>query len=307
LVLIALAILCTQGLDDGPQPDRAVHRVPNSAPSALDALAGPPTPADLNVMTFNLRYASDVTPNSWAQRRPVMRDLLTTEHPDLIGTQEGLPGQLRDIAADLGPGYDRLGMGRDGGDTGEHTAIFFAKARLQPVTSGNFWLSETPEIPGSKSWGTGHTRMVTWVHFIDLKTGRHFYAVNTHLDNTSESARRHGAALLQQRLAAFDPMLPIVLTGDFNGPARPANQVYDLLVEKTGFVDVWNTAPERGPAYATIHNFQPLTLGGERDDWILTTPGVTALATLMNTYRWGIQFPSDHLPVEARLRLPARD
>jgi endonuclease/exonuclease/phosphatase family metal-dependent hydrolase len=273
------------------------------SPCAMESLAGPAAPGDLDVMTFNLRYAALVPPNSWPERRPVMRTLLTTERPDLIGTQEGLPDQLRDIGNDLGPGYDRIGLGREGGDRGEHMAIFFDRTRLTPQNSGNFWLSETPSAPGSISWGSRSIRMVTWVLFADRETGRHFYAVNTHLDNASENARRHGAALLAQRLAAFHG-LPIVLTGDFNSSARSSSQVYHLLVDRTGLRDTWITASRRGPAYATIHNYQALVPDGERADWILTTPGVTALAALMNTYRSGSQYPSDHLPVQVRLRLP---
>jgi endonuclease/exonuclease/phosphatase family metal-dependent hydrolase len=144
---------------------------------------------------------------------------------------------------------------------------------------------------------------VTWVLFADLETGRAFYAVNTHLDNKSENARRHAAQLITQRLATFEP-LPIVLTGDFNSPAQSSGQVYHTLVDQYGFRDSWTTAPLRGPAYATIHNYQPLVPNGERADWILTTPGVTVLASLMNTYRRGTQYPSDHLPVQARLHLP---
>jgi len=317
LILMAITTACTQEIawdlgrkpsaaqpaQHAPSPTAAIPSSAGRAPSAMDPLAGPATPDDLDVMTFNLRYASSSTPNSWAQRRPVMRDLLTAERPDLIGTQEGLATQLRDIDNDLGTGYDYIGMGREGGNRGEHTAIFFNKARLFPQKSGNFWLSGTPEIPGSVSWGSGHMRMVTWVLFADLETGRHFYAVNTHLDNRSENARRHAARLIRQRLAAFDP-LPIVLTGDFNTPAQSSSRVYHLLVDQAGFHDSWTTAPRRSPPYATIHNYQPLVPDGERDDWILTTPDVTALAALMNTYRRGTQYPSDHLPVQVRLRLP---
>lgn len=96
-----------------------------AGPSILDGLAGPAAAADLEVMTFNLRYASTSTPNSWAQRRPVMRTMLTTELPDLIGTQEGLAAQLRDIESDLGSRYDFIGQGREGGTRGEYMAIFF--------------------------------------------------------------------------------------------------------------------------------------------------------------------------------------
>jgi endonuclease/exonuclease/phosphatase family metal-dependent hydrolase len=293
----------TQPVQHAPTPTVAISSAAGPAPSPMDALAGPPAPADLDVMTFNLRYASYRTPNSWAQRHPVMRVLLTVERPDLIGTQEGLATQLRDIENDLGAGYDYIGKGRDGDNRGEHMAIFYNKARLAPQKSGNFWLSNTPETPGSTSWGSSSTRMLTWVLFADLQTGRHFYAVNTHLDNNSENARRQAAKLISERLAAFDS-LPIVLTGDFNTPAQSSSQVYHLLVNQAGFRDTWTTAPRRGPSYATIHNYQPLVPNGERDDWILTTPGITALAALMNTYRRGTQYPSDHLPVQARLRLP---
>ncbi|MEU4237070.1 endonuclease/exonuclease/phosphatase family protein [Actinoplanes sp. NPDC026619] len=313
MILTALALFCTQQFGGDavraapPAPPPAVVVAPPAAgppPSAMDALAGPAAPADLDVMTFNLRYASTRTPNSWAQRRPVTRALLTTERPDLIGTQEGLVAQLRDIKADLGPGYDYIGVGRNDGRTkGEYAAIFFDKARLLPRTSGSFWLSETPQVPASISWGSFAVRIVTWVLFADLETGRHFYAVNTHLDNRSENARRWSARLIAQRLAAFEP-LPIVLTGDFNSAAQPSSQVYSTLVGRSGYRDSWTTATRRGPGYQTIHNYQRLVPDGERDDWILTAPGVTTVAALMNTYRRGTQYPSDHLPVQARLRLP---
>ncbi|WP_433367497.1 endonuclease/exonuclease/phosphatase family protein [Actinoplanes sp. CA-142083] len=300
LSLMALTTLATFA---APKPAAASIAGPDPGSSAIDTLAGTADRTDLDVMTFNLRYAGSVPPNSWAQRRPVMRTLLTAEHPDLIGTQEGLAGQLRDVRSDLGEGYDYIGEGREGGDLGEHMAIFFDKARLLPQKSGNYWLSPTPQVPGSIGWGSAHRRMVTWVLFADLETGRHFYAVNTHLDNVSEYARRQGATLIGDRLAELDP-LPIVMTGDFNSAAEPESEVYRLMVERAALRDTWTETLRRGPAWATIHNYQALVRDGERDDWILASPGVTALATLANTYRDGSQYPSDHLPVQARLRLP---
>ena len=64
---------------------------------ALAAPTASAKKADLHVMSFNLRFASDTPPNSWPERRPVMRQLLQRERPDIIGTQEGLYRQLRDI------------------------------------------------------------------------------------------------------------------------------------------------------------------------------------------------------------------
>ncbi|MEU4419684.1 endonuclease/exonuclease/phosphatase family protein [Actinoplanes sp. NPDC024001] len=300
LIVAALTAVCLQ--QTGREPVRHVLTSDPQLP-AMETLAGPATPADLDVMTFNLRFAASITPHSWAQRRPAMRDLLTAERPHLIGTQEGLAGQLRDIESDLGENYDYLGLGRAGGSLSEHMAIFYDTARLRPRTSGNFWLSETPQVPGSISWGAYSVRMVTWALFTDLATGREFYAVNTHLDNVSEPARRNATRLIVQRLATFD-RLPVVLTGDFNSPASDSSQIYRALVDRAGLRDTWTSAARRGPAYGTNHGYQSPTPDGKRIDWILTTPGVTAVGALMNTYRRGSQYPSDHLPVQARLRLP---
>jgi endonuclease/exonuclease/phosphatase family metal-dependent hydrolase len=195
-------------------------------------------------------------------------------------------------------------MGRDGGTRGEHMAIFYRTARLTPQAHGHFWLSDTPAVPGSNTWGGRSIRMVTWVRFLDRTTGKRFHAVNTHLDNAVEYARRRAAELLRDRLAALDPALPIVLTGDFNTPARPGGYVYDLLVNPAGYRDSWTAAAVHGPAYGTFHGYRPLVPYGPRIDWVLTTPDVTVLDTRVNTYRRDTQYPSDHLPVLARLRLP---
>ncbi|MFC4069644.1 endonuclease/exonuclease/phosphatase family protein [Actinoplanes subglobosus] len=309
VVLSVLAVLC--GCSSPPPAVSAPSSAPSPPPatsfhgppvSALERLAGPGEPADLDVMSFNVRYAGLTPPNSWAQRRPVMRALLTAERPDLIGTQEGLAIQLRDIESDLGPDYDRIGLGRDPGGVGEHMAIFYNRSRLSPRSSGHFWLSGTPAVPGSMSWGNHQPRMVTWARFTDLATGRDFCAVNTHLDNHSEPARRRSAQLIMDRLATFAP-LPIVLTGDFNSAAAPGSETYRLLTTEAGLRDTWLT-PRRGPAWGTIHNYAPLIPNGERDDWILTSPSITTVAALMNTHRQAGQYPSDHLPIQARLHFP---
>jgi endonuclease/exonuclease/phosphatase family metal-dependent hydrolase len=277
--------------------------VSDAAP-VLDTLAGPAAAGDLDVMTFNVRYASTAEPNPWTRRRAVVRALLRAERPHLIGTQEGLAGQIRDLGMDLGPRWGFVGLGRDGGARGEFTAIFYDGTRLSPQCHGHFWLSDTPDVVGSNTWGARIVRMATWARFLDLTTGRSFHAVNTHLDHISDYARQRSAVLIRDRLAAFDPALPVVLTGDFNAAARPGSAVYDLLVTSIGYVDTWTRAGIRGAGYGTCHGYGPVAPGGDRIDWILTTPDITTVAASMNTYRSGEQFPSDHLPVQARLRMP---
>ncbi|MFF7277105.1 endonuclease/exonuclease/phosphatase family protein [Streptomyces griseorubiginosus] len=268
----------------------------------LPASAAKPSNRRLELMTFNLRFAGTTEPNSWATRRPVMRRLLRREAPTLIGTQEGLYRQLLDIHADLGPHYDWIGTGREGGSHDESTAVFYDNRRLAPVEHDTLWLSDTPRVIGSNTWGGALPRIVTWVRFRDRTTDdREFYVVNTHFDHVGQYARERSAQFLGERIAAFDRSLPVVVTGDFNAAAHD-NPAYDILLA-TGLVDTWDAAPERTKAYATFHGYKPLVPGGDRIDWILTTPGITVHRAAVNTYALHGQFPSDHLPVQATVTL----
>jgi endonuclease/exonuclease/phosphatase family metal-dependent hydrolase len=105
---------------------------------------GPP-PLDLRVMTYNLRYAGQTPPNAWPSRRPIMKKLIAGVAPDVIGTQEGLYAQLKDIASDF-PAYEWIGLGRDGGSRREFMAIFYKHARLEPMGF------DTGEAGLSDSW-----------------------------------------------------------------------------------------------------------------------------------------------------------
>lgn len=252
----------------------------------------------LRVMTFNLRYAADTRPNSWAERRPVMRSLLRREAPQLLGTQEGLYGQLRDIAEDLGPHYAWVGTGRGGGSRDEFAAVFYDVRRLAPVEYDHFWLSDTPYLIGSATWGNTVVRMVTWVRFRDLRAGGEFYALNTHLDHLNQYSRERSAALITERLGALDSALPRIVTGDFNVAAHN-NPVYEAMLDGGSLVDSWDAAEERSAQYATFHGYRPLVPDGDRIDWILTSPVVRTRRATINTFSEHGQFPSDHLPVQA--------
>ncbi|MFE5813975.1 endonuclease/exonuclease/phosphatase family protein [Streptomyces sp. NPDC056479] len=271
-------------------------------PTSVASAGERPSRRDLHVMSFNLRFASTAEPNSWSVRRPVMRELLRREAPHVLGTQEGIFSQLLDIDSDLGPRYDWVGTGRLHGSRDESMAIFYDSHRLRPTEYDHFWLSDTPDVIGSNTWGAAFARMVTWIRFRDLTDGtREFYVLNTHFDHVSQYARERSAALIAERIHGFDRSLPVVVTGDFNVAAHK-NAVYDTLLG-AGLVDTWDTARERSDLYATFHGYKPLTPNGDRIDWILGTPGVTAHRAAINTFSENGQFPSDHLPVQAFLSL----
>lgn len=256
----------------------------------------------LNVMTYNLRYASSTGSHPWPVRRPVMQELLRRERPHVIGTQEGLYQQLRQIEKDIGPHHDWLGMGRRGGGKDEFMAIFYDTRRLTPIEFDHFWLSDTPYAMSSNTWGGRYPRMATWVRFSDLGDGgRELYVLNTHLDNASQYARERSAALIGETIAGFDRSLPVVVTGDFNAAAHD-DPTYDAVLA-AGLVDTWDAAGARGPVYGTFNGFRPPAPGGRRIDWILTTPGVRTHCAAINTFSKEGRFPSDHLPVQASLTL----
>jgi len=262
------------------------------------------SPAALTVMTYNLRFASPNPPNAWPQRRPLMRELIQNLAPDVMGTQEGVYSQLKDLAADL-PEFDWIGLGREGGSRGEFMAVFYRKTRLEPLAYDHFWLSDTPEVMNSASWGNTYRRMVTWVKFRDRATGSEFFLFNTHFDHQVQMAREKSAALVRQRVAALNTRLPVLLIGDFNAAAE-SNRAYEILTAEKIFADAWLAAPERrGEDVSTFNDFKTAVPGGPRIDWILTRGAVTVERAELSTFSRDGQFPSDHFPVIARLRFSA--
>ena len=256
----------------------------------------------LTVMTYNLKFASFTPPDAWPQRRPLMSELIQKIAPDVFGTQEGLYGQLQDLAADL-PGYEWIGMGRDGGSRGEFMAVFYRKARLEALAFDHFWLSDTPETMGSKTWGPKLARMVTWVKFRDRQTKKEFIFVNTHFDHQVQEAREKSAELVRKRVGAFDAALPVLLVGDFNAAAGK-NKAYDLLTGDKFFTDTWTTASERvNDGIATFNGFKGIQKGGPRIDWILSRGAVTTDRIEIVTFSRDGHFPSDHFPVVAKVQL----
>jgi endonuclease/exonuclease/phosphatase family metal-dependent hydrolase len=262
-------------------------------------------PATLTVMSYNLKCASVEPPNSWPERRSMVRDVIRAQAPDVMGTQEGVYTQLKDMAADL-PDYEWIGLGREGGSRGEFMAVFYRKARLEPLAFDHFWLSDTPEVMNSTTWGNTCRRMVTWVQFLDKKTGAKFYLFDTHFDHQVQLAREKSAELVRQRIASLKTKLPIILTGDFNAAAGD-NKAYSILTAESFLKDAWLAASERrGEGVGTFNDFKAAEPNGARIDWILTRGDVTVERAETVLYKAG-QFPSDHFPVIVKMQLGIAD
>ncbi|GAA2777221.1 endonuclease/exonuclease/phosphatase family protein [Saccharopolyspora taberi] len=267
-------------------------------------LIGPATGERLHVMSFNIRYDSKAvppSPDAWSTRRPILAELLNTESPTVLGVQEALYSQVKEIRSDIPAHYDWIGLGREGGGRGEFMSVYFDTGRLEPLDYDHFWLSDTPNVIGSASWGNTVVRMVTWVRFRDKRTGREFVHVNTHFDHQSENSRQRSAELVRDRIGGFDASLPVVLTGDFNTRAGDSES-YRILT--AALTDSWESASERlTPAWGTFGGYKEPVEGGDRIDWLLHNDKVRVLKAAINTFRKDGYFPSDHLPVQALVEL----
>lgn len=255
----------------------------------------------LRVMTFNLRYASDSSPNSWKSRLPVSVAQIRSESPDVFGTQEGLWRQIRDLENAL-TDYTWVGLGREGGSHGEFGAIFYKRERFELLEFDHFWLSDTPDRMGSSTWDNACERMVTWVRLRERETGASFVVYNTHFDHVGAEARLKSAQLVLAHVREHFDSTPVLLVGDFN--AREASPPHATLVGENEFSDTWLVADERGPAYSTFGGYRAPELGDRRIDWILSRGDWKVTKSWVATLEIDGQYPSDHFPVLADVQLP---
>jgi endonuclease/exonuclease/phosphatase family metal-dependent hydrolase len=268
----------------------------------LGACATSPLPTTkaspaLRVMTFNVRLgtAHDGS-NRWDLRRDLMVRTISQQQPDLFGTQELYKFQ-GDYLVEKMPQYRWFGLGRLGDDRDEHMGVFYRADRLRVLQSGNFWLSDTPEKPGSISWGHPYPRMVTWALFQQTASGRRFYYYNTHFPyrEQDEAARTKAAQEILARLQALPQDAPIVLTGDFNSaPDRPDHALLGTVLQ-----DAWLYADSRSGPAKTFHNFTGIP--DRRIDWVLYRGFHARDVQTVTTSQDG-RYPSDHFPVVADLQ-----
>jgi endonuclease/exonuclease/phosphatase family metal-dependent hydrolase len=217
---------------------------------------------------------------------------------------------LRDLDTRL-TGFARVGVGRaDGRERGEFSAILYRADRLALLDSGTFWLSPTPEVPGSKGWDAAIERVATWARFRDRRSGCAFLHLNTHFDHIGEQARQESARLIRRRLATLAQGLPVIVTGDLN--ADPRSAPYRILTRDTiadalpPLADAFHAsrAGHYGPT-ATWNEFRAIQ-PERRIDYVMVAGPVTVRTHGILPDSWDDRFPSDHLPVLASLAVSCR-
>lgn len=257
------------------------------------------SPLALTVATWNLRLNTPVDgANAWPYRRKAVKALVARHDFHVLGTQEGLADQIDYL--DAMPGYARVGVGRDDGErAGEFIAIYYQSERFARAGSGHFWLSETPDRP-SLGWdGRCCRRLAGWVRLRERGSGREFVVFSVHFDHEGVVARRESARLLLRRMQEVAGPLPLLCLGDLN--AVPQSDPHLILTTRLRDAYDATMLPPEGP----IGTFNGFSDGPMRDriDYVLVDERWRVLRYAAIADREGGRWPSDHLPVMARLSL----
>jgi endonuclease/exonuclease/phosphatase family metal-dependent hydrolase len=261
------------------------------------AAAANPTP--LPVMTFNIRYgtAPDAE-NAWPHRHDMVLEELKTQSPQILGLQECLRDQL-DAIVEKFPQLSAVGIGREKDGAGEYSPILYDRTRFDLLAAETFWLSDTPKVRASKSWGNNITRICTWARLLERDTNRVIVVMNTHWDHESQPSRIESGKLIAKRIAEFDADEPLILMGDFNvGPGDPAREPLTKLGLRDSFVDLHPDKANEG----TFHAFTGKATSDKIDAILVSKQWQVTSAEILRTERDGV-FLSDHYPVTATVVL----
>lgn len=251
---------------------------------------------NVKLMTYNIRLdvASDGE-NAWPNRKDYFTSQIRFYSPDIFGVQEALPNQVIDIASALPP-YNKFGVGREDGGTGEACTIYYKKDRFKVQDPNTFWLSETPNVV-SRGWDAACNRVCTYGLFTDLKTKKTFWVFNLHLDHMGEEARVKGVQLALSKIQTINSKkYPVFLMGDFNSEPN-TKQILEI---KKVMNDTREVSIEKpfGPA-GTFNGFKhdkPVTL---LIDYIFVSQnsGLKIKKHAVLSDSKDLKYPSDHLPV----------
>jgi len=255
--------------------------------------------SNVNVMTFNIRYDNpeDET-NSWEHRKGNVLKMIRFYEADILGMQEVLAHQLKDLTVNLTE-YGAIGVGReDGKEKGEYSPILYNKNKFTLIKSGYFWLSETPEKP-SKGWDAACERIATWVQLKDNTTGKKVFVLNTHFDHKGEVARRESVNLVKTKIAQLSEGMLQIMMGDLNATLDSSVMKSLLTADKSlSLLDSKKLASiVYGPNWS-FHDFGNIPFNDRPlIDYVLVTKGITVHKYAVLAETLNDLFLSDHAPV----------
>jgi endonuclease/exonuclease/phosphatase family metal-dependent hydrolase len=259
---------------------------------------------NIEVITFNIRYDNPADGIfSWENRKDMVFWVIDKYDPDILCMQEVLKSQMDELEAFL-PDYCWSGAGRDdGAEKGEYVPVFFKKDHFVLADEGRFWLSESPDVPGSMGWDAACTRMVTWVKLKEILTAYEYFVFNTHFDHMGEEARMKSAQLLADHIHYIAGMKPVIITGDLN--ADPESSTVNILSQL--FSDSRLEAEVLETVSGTTFIGFPADMNqGKIIDYIFVSQHFFIEEYEIISDNTGGYYPSDHLPVWVSLQMNAQ-
>ena len=247
---------------------------------------------NINIMTYNIRLDTQADGiNVWENRKEGIVSLIKEENVDILGIQEGLPSQIEYLSKVL-DGYSMIGEGRDGGNNGEYSAIYYRNKNMKLIETETFWLSETPEIP-SIGWDAAIKRITTVGLFKMKDSNMELLVYNSHFDHIGKIAREKSVGVILNHIKEKDYQnRPLIVMGDFN--ANPNDLPIELLSEELN--DSFKTLPIKNPI-GTFNGFDLDSKLLDRIDYIFTKNiNITNYRHIDKRLPSGL-WPSDHLPI----------
>ena len=258
-----------------------------------------------NIRTAELDGLGDLGGHSWGSRRDTVVGSIRRHEPDVLSIQETSKGQATDLRRGL-PKYDWIGIdrGRDADGSGERCPIGYRPERFRIEDTGAFWLSESPDVPGSVGWDADCPRMVVWAELSERRSNRRFVCLNVHFDHVGRRAREQSARLLLSRLedVGSENGIPLIVLGDIN--CNETEKPYRVLKcggdAGGGLEDARDLAAERQGPKSTRTDFRNLV--EDRYDYVFVS-GADVHRYETCAYRSADGYPSDHLPVIASVEI----
>jgi len=248
---------------------------------------------ELKIMSYNIKYANENDgENSWSLRKDWITVQIQFYEPDVLGVQEAVKSQLIHFTESI-DNYNYVGVGREGVDQGEFSAILFNRQKIEILENDTFWLSETPDEI-SKGWDADYNRVCTYALFQNKETEEKFYVFNTHFDHVGDKARLESSKLIIQKIKKLNKEdLPVFLMGDFNlEPETEGIQLISEFLEKSREKATLSFGPKG--TYNGYNFTQPVT---RRIDYIFTNRKVYIKKYAVLSDSKELRYPSDHFPV----------
>ena len=259
-------------------------------------------PRTLRIMSFNIR-AGGVNGNTIYDRIMIGESQIFEIMPDSFRLQEATNVWMVALDERLTM-YDWVGREiNNGGDVlkgGYANPIFYLKDKFQLLDSGNFWLSDTPDVP-SIGEGASMNRLCTWAKLKDRRTGQVYVHVNTHFDHVSEKARVQAAQIVSAYIEEHFSDVPVVFTADLNTTEK--GEAYATMTQN--LTDARFAAEDCVP-YGTFHGgHDPNEKAEYYIDFVLCSDDFSVAAYRTVTKGFSNRFTSDHFPVYADLKFTA--